>query len=305
MDIFIKENRKYIIAGSIALIGCILMISFPDLAVLSAQKGIAIWLTDILPAMLPFFICVNFLTVTGVTGFLPKSVFPFIMSVLSGYPIGAKIVGDMKRCGSINKQEAMRLLSFCSTSGPVFIIGAVGVGMIGSREAGLIIAVAHYLGAICNGILFSAFYTKQKHNDIGEIHIHSGELADKLTEAIFAAFKSLAVILAYIIFFMLITDLLDYFGLFHMIPSDSGKAYARGIFEMTVGCSSLANIDASLLCKCIIASAIISWGGLSVIGQSVSMISGTDISALYIVITKFSHSFFAGIIALFIGSIML
>ena len=36
----------------------------------------------------------------------------------------------------------------CSTSGPVFITGAVGAGMLGNSRAGLLILLAHYLSLI-------------------------------------------------------------------------------------------------------------------------------------------------------------
>ena len=65
---------------------------------------------------------------------LGPGAFPFIMSVLSGYPMGAKVVGDLKRSGEITLREAKRLMSFCSTSGPAFMAGAVGAGMLGSAS---------------------------------------------------------------------------------------------------------------------------------------------------------------------------
>ena len=113
------------------------------------------WMTDVLPALLPFFICANFLQNIGIMRYLKSGVFPFVMSVLSGYPMGAKIIGDLRRRGEISLSEAKRLVSFCSTSGPAFMMGAVGVGMLGSAVGGAVIAAAHYIGAAVNGILYT------------------------------------------------------------------------------------------------------------------------------------------------------
>ena len=51
--------------------------------------------------------------------------FPFIMGIISGYPVGAKIVCNMRSEGKLSKVEAERLLSFTNNSGPLFIIGTV------------------------------------------------------------------------------------------------------------------------------------------------------------------------------------
>ena len=58
----------------------------------------------------------------GVPG---EGAFALIMGTISGYPMGAKIVADLKEKESVNKVEAERLLAFTNNSGPLFVIGAV------------------------------------------------------------------------------------------------------------------------------------------------------------------------------------
>lgn len=304
MDIFIKGNRKYLITCSCAFAGCLLMITNSPLAVNAAKKAIGLWLTDVVPAMLPFFICVNYLSFSGITAYLPEKIFPFAMSVLSGYPMGAKIIGDMCRSGRTDIREAKRLVSFCSTSGPVFIIGAVGIGMLGSQKAGIIVALAHYAGAVCNGVVYTAFFRKRGIAVSGnglQTAAPQGDFAD----AAVSSFKSLGIILVYIIIFMFIGDFLDEAGVFDLLDSPAALCAARGFLEMTVGCSYITASGLEKIYECVFASAIISWGGLSVIGQSASMLTGTGINAGYIIITKLTHSILAGIIALFMGTLML
>ena len=47
----------------------------------------------------------------------------------------------------------MKLATFCSTGGPIFIIGTVGGVYLKSAAAGAIILVSHILGALANGLL--------------------------------------------------------------------------------------------------------------------------------------------------------
>ena len=42
------------------------MVAFPSIALASARKGISLWLSNVLPALLPFFICANFLQNIGI-----------------------------------------------------------------------------------------------------------------------------------------------------------------------------------------------------------------------------------------------
>ena len=50
--------------------------------------------------------------------------------------------------------QAVRMLSFCSTSGPLFMLGTIGAGMFYAPAAGAVIALSHYAAALLNGLAF-------------------------------------------------------------------------------------------------------------------------------------------------------
>ncbi|WP_027398521.1 hypothetical protein [Anaerovorax odorimutans] len=322
------NKTGYIIAGVIASMGCIVMILFPTISLNAAQKGVALWASSVLPALLPFFICANFITALGLPilighlfekpfrklfGAPGASAFVFTISITSGYPMGAKLIGDMARRGEITKAESKRMLTFCSTSGPLFMLGTVGAGMLFSPAAGVVIALSHYLGAVLNGIIFNIFevlkkpfYTNkntyinnvQKQDKHHLIKLPKGSLLDIFTDSIISSFKALGIICGYIVLFTLITDFIQFSGLLNFINCYIGKGIIKGFFEMTIGCSSISILpNLSLTLKCIICSVIISWGGLSIFAQSMSMLSGLSISPFYYIWTKFTHSIFSGFIA--------
>lgn len=54
-----------------------------------------------------------------------EGAFPLIMGIISGYPVGAKIVTNFRKENICTKEEAERLLTFTNNSGPLFIIGTV------------------------------------------------------------------------------------------------------------------------------------------------------------------------------------
>ncbi len=296
MDIFFSRLKTRTIAAVIALLSCVAMVLLPQVAILSAQKGIALWASSVLPALFPFFICANFLSRLGVIDKLNPAAFTFSMSVMSGYPVGAKIIRDLRIRNCISLRDAKRLIAFCSTSGPTFMLGAVGIGMLGSLKAGIIISAAHYLGALFNGIIFSL-----RGGTIGgRKNVNTAKfanIADMLTEAILEALKSMGIILAYIVLFMFATDLIQFSGLLNLFESIYSRAAVKGIFEMTVGCSSVAYTAVAFEAKTVMCAMLISFGGISIIGQSLSMLSGSGVPGTYFLLTKVMHAFWSGILA--------
>ena len=74
--------------------------------------------------------------------------FAFIMGIISGYPVGAKIVANFKEQGLCTDVEAERLLSFTNNSGPLFIVGTVGIGFFADTKTGFLLLFTHILACI-------------------------------------------------------------------------------------------------------------------------------------------------------------
>ncbi|MBQ3520317.1 MAG: hypothetical protein IJA50_00275 [Firmicutes bacterium] len=314
MDIFYSGKKKIAAAAILTLVCCILMVAFPSTVLRSARKAIDLWMLDVLPALLPFFICSGFLQNLGVMRYLGSGIFPFAMSALSGYPMGASIIGSLRRSGDVSLDEAKKMLSYCSTSGPAFMIGAVGAGMMGSGQIGMIIAVSHYAGALINGFVHGGISLKRREktrtvryaHDEGGSRIIQNSLYDALTDSILMSLKSVGIILAYIVMFMFITDIITVSGVTNSIDKPWAEALLKGLVEMTVGCEAAAGcIGISKTVECVICTFMISWGGLSVIGQTMSMLAGTGITVGYVVAMKFTHGLFSAAAAFTIALFML
>jgi len=83
-----------------------------------------------------------------------EGAFPFLMGIISGYPVGAKIVTKLRENNTCTKEECERLLAFTNNSGPLFIVGTVGISLIGDTTIGIILLIIHILASITVGILF-------------------------------------------------------------------------------------------------------------------------------------------------------
>lgn len=123
---------------SLVLLG--LVLAFPSLSVQGASEGLLLWYQTVLPALAPFLILTQLLTVSGGAELLVKPVYPLLYrlfhvsaagayillcGLLCGYPLGARLCSDYFRQGRISKNEARYLLAFCCHPSPMFLLGYV------------------------------------------------------------------------------------------------------------------------------------------------------------------------------------
>src|SRR5690606_24879541 len=136
------------------------LIIFPKEAFAASLEGLKLWFEVVMPALLPFLIMAKLLMSLGVVNFIGALLEPIMQPIFripgtgafavaiglaSGYPIGAKITADLRRSKLCTQIEAERLLCFANTAGPLFIAGAVSVGMFGMPELAVTLFLAHYL----------------------------------------------------------------------------------------------------------------------------------------------------------------
>lgn len=142
--LFLSVKKHILPTTFIIFTICLVLFSKENLS--ATKNGLLLWANSVVPALLPFFIATELLShttvVTSIGHLLNKYMRPifnvpgigayaFIMGIISGYPIGAKIVTDFRNNGQCSKAEAERLLAFTNNSGPLFIIGTVGISMFG------------------------------------------------------------------------------------------------------------------------------------------------------------------------------
>lgn len=68
--------------------------------------------------------------------------------------VGAKIVSNLKNQKVLNTEEAERLIAFTNNSGPLFILGTVGVSLFSSPRVGYILLISHIVSCILVGVIF-------------------------------------------------------------------------------------------------------------------------------------------------------
>lgn len=259
----------------------------------AVKNGLILWFNFVLPALFPFMISINLLKETPFPQILSKLLYPLtgkflglssygvfalISGLLSGYPLGAKLVSELYTEKKISKGEASYLLSFTNNSGPLFIIGTVGTGLLSSRNTGFFLLMIHYLSAFL--ICFVMPKPKTKISLIKyQTSFNTGKV---LRSSIYNAIEAIVTVGGYIVFFSIICTITNTM-LQNLIINPYIKALIYGFFEITNGCSIITQTNRLSLS---IISAIIAFGGLSIHSQSIGYISSTDLSVKAYLLSK-------------------
>ena len=310
-----------------------LFLAYPQLTFEGATKGMDAWIKIVIPALLPFFVGAEIMITMGVVDFMSvlfspimkplfgcsgSSAFVWLMSMASGYPTCAHLVSSLRQQESIDRLESQKILAFASTSGPLFMLGAVGVGMLDSPGAGRIIAISHYSSAILIGFLFK-FYGKNSHSKkiVSNSHIPilqkamgniyntrkkgNRNLGQIIRDSIRHSFEPLVIVGGFLIIFSALTPFI-----LRTFPSNHHciKGFIAGMLEMTTGCITISQSTIPLTEKIACISFIVGWSGLSVHCQVISMIGETDISVGIYIATKLLHGILSAIIGWTISKII-
>ena len=344
-----KNQLNYFITfsfGIIAILMALALITFPDTAFNASLRGLRIWWEIVFPALLPFFIAAEVLLAFGVVHFMGVLLEPlmrplfnvpgvgaFVMAMgfASGYPMGAKLTTRLREQNLITRSEGERLVSFTSTSDPLFLFGAIAVGFFHNVELGAFLAIVHYSSSIIVGIIMRFHEKKQIKMEKKSKHetenmlirafkaMNSARLSDNrklgkiLGDAVMSSMYTLSMIGGFIMFFSVVLSLLTeieiniilsnllalLLGLFG-ISKQLGESMVYGFFEVTLGAKSVSEAIKSIpiVHKLAVVSAISAWGGISVQAQIAALLQKTDIRYIPFLFARIIHSILAFFIAL-------
>ena len=344
-----KKVLQFYFPALIAVMLTIGMVQYPKEAFEASLSGMAVWWNIVFPALLPFFVFAQILIGLGVVHFLGvllepvmrpvfnvpgEGSFVMAMGLASGFPLGAVLTSKLRQQKMCSKTEAERLLSFVNTADPLFMFGAVAVGMLHAPQTGLIIAIAHYLSAITVGLIMRFYrtgydkhekdYTKKRptkklFSQALSSLVHARQQDGRpfgqiLGDSVRDSISTLMLIGGFIMLFSVIITMLQkvsiagfitgiiifFLEIANMDPA-LAPAFFSGILEVDLGCQ-LAGLlkDVSMEQKIIAVSAIIAFSGLSVHAQVASIISPTDMSIVPYSLARILHAFLAALYAMLI-----
>ena len=356
-NLFVKpknDNLLRLLLSALILFFIFNMIISPAKFIKEGLNGISAWAFNVLPSVLPFIFFTKALSSLGqmekltrpfqhVTKTLfntpPISFYAFFMAILSGYPVGSKMIADLYMQGKITQEDAYRMSAFCSTSGPMFIIGAVGIGMFKNSLVGYILFLSHILSAFLNGLIYrklglkndykdkptkknisqttkiqgknklknkddkfsqkNTINTQSKNNEI-KINQNSdtnlnraNEKTSDISEIVLSSTLAILSVGCIITIFFIIIECLS--PIFNLFPENI-SALLEGIVEITKGCLSLSTLS-NIKLAVILASFVISFGGISTLLQSITMLRQVKIPIKLFALQKLTHALLSALIS--------
>lgn len=282
----------------------LLIIIKPDYFVRSAADGLSLFASTVLPAIFPFFFCSLLLSKCGGVFSISKifgkpvkklfnapeiSAFPLFISLVSGYPSGASTLKSLYDDGYANKETVESMLSFTSTSGPLFILGTVGAAIYDDYKIGAIILISHYIATFLNGI----FWRKKSNYAPDGRQFLEKTVDNAVSESISSSTLAMLPVGGYIVVCNMLIDAIA------LIPVDFPpilSAIIYGGIEMTRGTIFAKKIP-YLPLSVAMTSAICTAGGLSVTLQSHGFLSACGIKLKDYLLRKFTQTITAFIIS--------
>lgn len=265
-----------------------LLLFCPELAVAGSKYGITLWLTQLIPTLLPFFILIKLLCHC-----LPNtsSKRPFLLlGLLCGYPTGAALVAEQYNRGLLSKRTAYFFLGFVNNPSPMFVMVFCGhtILHLSTTESFLlfgILILSSFLGSILFYAVSCLFVpdTRMEEKNLSTAipsQRHNGiQLIDNV---IMDSFGILIRIGGYVTLFSILGQCL-----YAVLSPDSWyTAPLAGCLEITCGTSYLALTPISHATKKVLMMSILSFGGLSAAAQTGSVLSSSELSLIYYILIK-------------------
>lgn len=280
-----------------------------------------IWKSSIFPSLFPFFVISEILVNYGFVEFVGElfkpimyklfktkgeAAYVFIMGMISGFPSSSKYVRELHIKGILTENEATKILTFTHFSNPLFILGTISVVFLNNKEIGLLILLTHYISNIFIGLIFRNLYPSKKEHLKFSLKKSIQLMTDKrinnkksfglvISDALTNTINTLLLILGTITLFLIITTIIDN----NVNLSPYYQAILNGVIEMTQGLKYISIQELPLKIKTIISTMFISFGGISVHMQIISILSDTKIKYFPFFIARIIHSIISGLLIYF------
>lgn len=325
MQVMRRTWLRDALLGACLLTAIIGMVMSPKEISAAARQGIDLCIDVIIPSLFPFFVMSTLIIELGLARYVGRATegimrplfrvsgpcsTAVVLGFLGGYPVGAKTAISLYEKKLCSKAEAERLLAFCNNSGPAFILGAVGAGILGSSRAGWMLYLTHTAASLTVGFIFRFYKRKSPPTQSsGSREFSVVRLSDAFTGSVKSSMQSVFGICSFVIFFTVIIKLLYISGILpgaarllgdilspFGISEQSILNLLTGLIEMTSGLFSLEGGASMLLTgKMSMAAFMLGWAGLSVHCQVLSFIGKSGLSPWTYISGKLLHGVISAI----------
>lgn len=289
-----------------ALFFLIVLLFFPSAALAGSRYGLSLWLTELVPVLLPFFIAIRLFQFC-VPQLANRRSF-LLCGLLCGYPGGAAITVSQYKRGLLTRNKAYFYLGFANNPSPMFTLVFCGQSVLSLSvaQSAHLLALnigASFLGSFLCCLFMSRFsknntYLPKRPSAVSPAGQNSSFSSRTLDDIILKSFETLVKIGGYVIIFSILGQLFHSF--FHQ---SAAATVGSGILEISSGASYLKDVPFSLYAKKVLMSGILAFGGLSAAFQTNSILADSELSLFPYLLIKAVNSLCAVLLSLFLSRI--
>ncbi len=299
-------------AAGVLLFG---MILYAPAAAAGVRDGLRIAAETALPALFPFFVAGSLMVRTGLSAAVGRVMArPFhylyglpgagasalVLGLLGGYPVGVQVTVQMFQAGQLERSEAERLLGFVNCSGPAFLVGMCGAAVCGSVQAGFLLYAVHVAAALMTGF---AMTRSPGVPPRPARPVRPEPFTPAFVAAVGDGMATALKVTSFVVFFAVLLSVGEALGVQDTfaavlapllriagLPEHASSAFFAGLVELTNGLAALPALELPARALFPLMSALVGFGGLSVHCQTLSILSGSGLSARPYFVGKLLHA---------------
>ncbi len=267
----LKKYKDFILIINFIIVIISLFI-FPSVIKHQVLYSLNVFFKILFPTFFPMFLFTNLLIEYNAFNIFGKAIKSFtqkvfhvssnccyiiLISLISGFPSGAKNIMSLFKKGLITSQEANYLITFTHFSNPLFILNVVYLVVL-DKSICIKILLAHFLS---NFIIAFIFRPKELiTNNNFSVESKDTDFSVALNNSLKNTYSVLSIILGTTIFCFLIFAIINNY--FHV--SKMFKIIISGLLDLTLGVTTLKNISIPIKISSILILSFISFGSISV-----------------------------------------
>ena len=239
---------------------------------LSIKKSISLCVEILIPSLLPCLVLSNIIIESNLIYLFPKRTriyFLFLLSSISGYPVGANLLNECVLNGQISKLDAKKILPSFINAGPGFVISFIGCEILENKAIGIILYFSQIFASCLLFLIGSGIKVNFKGNYI------TSTFSNIVFSSINKAFNSLKNICLFVLLFFSSSEIV------YQLFGSKTALYFSFFGEVTSAVINQKNVY--------IVSFLLSWCGLCIYFQVFS-ITKYKISVLKVILFRVLHA---------------
>ena len=285
---------------------CLILIIDSEGTVRAARQSVEVCLTAIIPSLFAFMVFSQVFIKSGIGDFLFYPLYKinsfwfkgnrrefsiFIISLFGGYPVGIKLLKDHIAYNKNYTEIAEKMLCYCYCGSPSFIIQIVGISVLGSAKAGLLVYLSNVAACVTMAVVINVMSPKAK----GRAEDKQKEKISRITvydftDSIADTVKALGVISGTILAFNIVLELIRFSGFTEILERLNIDKHFMSLMEI----SNISAFQGNCFGLLPFFAAVTSFGGLCIIVQTTALSKG-QIPLKIFILSRFPAALLSGL----------